>query len=120
MKTKPARYSEYESSPLILRDQLAIDRTLLANERTLLAYLRSAVALLIAGVTMMHFAEHGWFFMAVVFCIPVGFIGAAIGSSRYVKMDQSIRTIRKRMPALPNTNAAATTPAANVDGPDNI
>ena len=38
-------YSKFSDDDLILRDELAIDRTLLANERTLLAYLRSGVAL---------------------------------------------------------------------------
>lgn len=41
MKDSP--YSKFDTDDLILRDQLAIDRTLLANERTLLAYLRSGV-----------------------------------------------------------------------------
>ncbi|RPJ43750.1 MAG: DUF202 domain-containing protein, partial [Deltaproteobacteria bacterium] len=33
MKKSP--YSRFESTDLILRDELAVDRTLLANERTL-------------------------------------------------------------------------------------
>ena len=35
------RYEGFAKSDLILRDQLAIDRTLLANERTVLAYIRT-------------------------------------------------------------------------------
>ena len=52
-------YERFDSDDLILRDELAIDRTLLANERTLLAYLRSGVALLIAGVSIIHFSQEG-------------------------------------------------------------
>lgn len=37
------------SSETMVRDQLALDRTLLANERTLLAYIRTALALIGAG-----------------------------------------------------------------------
>ncbi|HEX9972048.1 MAG TPA: DUF202 domain-containing protein, partial [bacterium] len=33
-------YQEFSESDLILRDRLALDRTVLANERTLLAYVR--------------------------------------------------------------------------------
>ncbi|NTV92472.1 MAG: DUF202 domain-containing protein, partial [Chlorobiaceae bacterium] len=55
---------------LILRDELAIDRTLLANERTLLSYLRSGVALLIAGVSIIHYSQDGWFLSVGFFCIP--------------------------------------------------
>jgi len=35
----------------ILRDRLAIDRTVLANERTLLSYIRTALGFLALGVT---------------------------------------------------------------------
>lgn len=43
-------YSSYAGENLILRDNLAIDRTVLANERTFLAYVRTALTLLIGGV----------------------------------------------------------------------
>lgn len=44
-------YETVKPEELILRDRLAMDRTLLANERTLLAYVRTAFMLLIAGAT---------------------------------------------------------------------
>lgn len=88
-------YTKFEKSELILRDELAIDRTLLANERTLLAYLRSAVALLIAGVSILHFAEQGWFWMVGVLCIPGGLAAGVVGILRFARMDRSIAVIRK-------------------------
>ena len=48
----------YESLPLgtcILRDHLAMDRTILANERTLLAYVRTAFATIVAGLSFLQF-----------------------------------------------------------------
>jgi putative membrane protein len=72
MKKSP--YYRFESTDLILRDELAVDRTLLANERTLLAYLRSGVALLITGFSIMHFSTQGWFWAFGIACIPVGII----------------------------------------------
>jgi len=96
-------YSRFSQAQLILRDELAIDRTLLANERTLLAYLRSGVALVIAGATMIHFSQHGWFRFAGTACIPSGIICAIIGVVRYVRMNRSILEIRNR---LPNTGTA--------------
>jgi putative membrane protein len=89
-----APYSKFESDDLILRDQLAIDRTLLANERTLLAYLRSAVALVIAGTSIMHFATQGWFWDVGIACIPTGIITGIIGIVRYRKMNHSIAIVR--------------------------
>jgi putative membrane protein len=91
-----APYSKFCSDNLILRDELAIDRTLLANERTLLSYLRSAVALLIAGVSIMHFSTEGWFWVMGLACIPSGIITGIIGVARYRRMNQSIARIRNR------------------------
>ena len=52
----PKPYQRFLKEELILRDELAIDRTLLANERTLMAYVRLAITLIIAGVSIIHFA----------------------------------------------------------------
>lgn len=87
-------YSRFNSSKLILRDELAIDRTLLANERTLMAYLRFGVALLIAGVSIMHFSSEGWFWMIGLVCIPAGIITGVIGIVRYRKMSKKIASVR--------------------------
>jgi putative membrane protein len=94
MSNKP--YSKFESTDLILRDELAIDRTLLANERTLLAYLRSGVALIIAGVSIMHFADQSWFFTVGIACIPVGVLTGLIGILRHRKMNRMISLVRDR------------------------
>lgn len=92
MKDSP--YARFANGQLILRDELAVDRTLLANERTLLAYLRSAVALVIAGVSIMHFSTAGWFWWIGVACIPVGVIAGVVGVMRYRTVDRSISRLR--------------------------
>ncbi len=94
MKESP--YSRFESDDLILRDELAVDRTLLANERTLLSYLRAGVALLIAGVSIIHFSYQGWFWTIGLMCIPIGAIASIIGVLRYRRMNRSISLIRKQ------------------------
>jgi putative membrane protein len=93
---KDERYTKYCGNNLILRDELAIDRTLLANERTLLSYLRSAVALFIAGGTIIHFSTEGWFWVLGLACIPIGIITGIIGVARYRSMNQSIARIRNQ------------------------
>jgi putative membrane protein len=90
-------YSRFETATLILRDELAIDRTLLANERTLLSYLRSAVALFIAGVSIIHFSHQMWFTVIGFACIPFGLYAAQIGIVRYRKMDKAIAIVRKEL-----------------------
>jgi len=88
-------YERFDSDKLILRDELAIDRTLLANERTLLSYLRSGMALIIAGITIIHYATKAWFLWAGVACIPVGVVAGIFGLWRYRKMERAIaRTLR--------------------------
>ena len=89
-------YERFDSGNLILRDELAIDRTLLANERTLLAYLRSGIALLIAGISIVHFSQEGWFWAMGIACVPTGLIVGAIGVARYRKMNRSISLIRRQ------------------------
>ncbi|HPD97510.1 MAG TPA: DUF202 domain-containing protein [Synergistales bacterium] len=90
-------YTRYNAEDLILRDELAIDRTLLANERTLLAYLRSAVALVLAGFTMIHFAaDSHWFWLAGFVSIPVGVFAGMIGVVRFRVMNRIISRIRKQ------------------------
>lgn len=87
-------YENYANKELILRDELAIDRTLLANERTLLAYLRSALALVIVGITFLHFFEAGMLFYVGILFIPCGIAVGTFGAMRYRKMDQAIRFVR--------------------------
>ena len=89
-------YSRFDADNLILRDELAIDRTLLANERTLLAYLRSGVALLIAGATIMHFSAEGWFWVAGLACLPLGIVTIAVGVARYRRMNKAISCVRNQ------------------------
>ncbi|TLU82151.1 MAG: DUF202 domain-containing protein [Chlorobium sp.] len=98
MPTLP--YRKFENTELILRDELAIDRTILANERTLLAYLRSAVSLVIAGVSMMHFSQQSWFTVVGAACIPLGIVTGIFGVMRYFKINRSITTVRKQLPRI--------------------
>jgi len=93
-------YSKFANSALILRDELAIDRTILANERTLLAYLRSGVSLIIAGVSIMHFVQFGWFRFVGIFCIPVGLITGIFGVYRYRLVNKSIAFVRRQLSGM--------------------
>lgn len=93
---KNSPYSGFDSSKLVLRDQLALDRTALANERTLLAYLRSGIALLIAGATILHFSQEGWFRLVGIASIPLGIITGIVGVARYRNMNRSISLVRRQ------------------------
>ena len=104
-------YARFENKDLILRDELAIDRTLLANERTLMAYLRSGVALVIGGVTIIHFSNGGWFWGVGVACVPAGVISTIVGMFRYRRMNRSITLVRRFARISPEPTAKANGPA---------
>jgi len=87
-------YDRFSQEELILRDELAVDRTILANERTLMAYLRSALTLFIAGATFLHFFELGMLFWLGAAFIPSSLAVAMFGITRYRRMNMSIRGIR--------------------------
>lgn len=97
-------YERFQQEELILRDELAIDRTILANERTVLAYLRSALTLVVGGVTVLHFVERGLLFYIGIAALPFGVAVGAFGVSRYRKMNRAIRAVRK---SLDQAEAAA-------------
>ncbi len=90
-------YERFQAEELILRDELAVDRTLLANERTLMAYLRSGVALMLAGATMIHFSNDGWFKIMGIACIPFGVAVMIFGWIRFRKIRTSIDKIRNKL-----------------------
>ena len=88
-------YQRFHRTQLILRDELAVDRTILANERTLLSYVRLSITLIIAGISIVHFAMEKWFETVGFLCVPIG-IGAGIyGWIRYRKMAEEIMELRK-------------------------
>ncbi|MBI4801057.1 MAG: DUF202 domain-containing protein [Elusimicrobia bacterium] len=105
-----SHYSRFNGGELILRDELAIDRTLLANERTLLAYLRCGVTLLLAGVSIVHFSHEGWFRAAGFACIPTGIVTGIIGMARYRRMNKAISIVRDRAGLEPGKGAERAEP----------
>ena len=88
-------HERFKKSALILRDELAIDRTILANERTFLSYIRLAITLIIAGVSIVHFAMEKWFETIGFLCVPVGVVAGVYGWHRYQKMAKEIQSVRK-------------------------
>ncbi len=117
MDTKNPIYARFARENLILRDELAIDRTLMANERTLLAYLRSAVALLIAGVSIIHFSQQVWFWAIGIFCLPFGILTGIIGVVRFRRMNDAIDLVRKNKTTSGGTHQALSAGPAGMSVP---
>lgn len=91
MKNKP--YKNFPKKDLILRDHLAIDRTILSNESTLLAYIRTSLAMVAAGAALIHFFLELWIKITGGIFIIIGVIILIVGYFRFKKMDKSIKEI---------------------------
>ena len=97
-------YGSVPPRELILRDRLAIDRTVLANERTLLAYIRTALTLFLVGISFAHLPDlhpdpnfgglaydvAAWLFVAAAAIV------LAIGCVRYRGFKADILSIQTR------------------------
>ena len=92
---KKSSYENFSKNELILRDYLAIDRTILANERTILAYIRTALALAAAGATIIYFSADSLIKLLGGILIFLGFGILVIGIQRYMKMKKSINKIKR-------------------------
>ena len=84
--------SFYEN--MILRDYLALDRTILANERTLLAYVRTFVGLMSSGVGMVTILDFTLTSLLGIVFISVAPLLLVFGIVRY------FRTKKKLTPVL--------------------
>jgi putative membrane protein len=87
-------YSVFEE-PLILRDYLALDRTVLANERTLLSYFRLALGFVSAGVGVAGILGFLWATVLGYIFIGIGLIVLVIGIIR-------CRLVQKRLKDIQN------------------
>ena len=92
----PERF--YDCEELILRDHLAIDRTVLANERTLLAYVRTALALFAAGASFLQFFQLLWLEIAGYLLVVSGVMLLAIGGTRYLSFRRNINKAKQDTP----------------------
>lgn len=90
-------YEKYDKREMILRDELALDRTRLANERTLLAYARTAIMLFVTGGTLLKlFGETPLNELTAWAIITMGAIVATIGGGRFLRVRHALRQLRDR------------------------
>lgn len=88
-------YHQFGKDELILRDYLAIDRTILATQNTLLSHIRTALTLFVSGVSFIKFfdlmlvALVGWLF------IPTGILVLLIGLRNYQNMSSQLQTLKQ-------------------------
>ena len=76
-------YLEFKREDMILRDWLALDRTVLANKRTFLAYSRTAVAMAVLGLAFVKLIDHLFFEVSGFLLILSGVVIFWVGVREY-------------------------------------
>jgi putative membrane protein len=86
-------YSRFNDS-LILRDYLALDRTVLANERTLFSYIRLSLGIVAVGVGMIEILDIKAAVVSGCILVALSPLVCVIGVLRFIAMRKKLRTIQ--------------------------
>ncbi|HEV7702547.1 MAG TPA: DUF202 domain-containing protein [Candidatus Paceibacterota bacterium] len=99
----PEVYKEFLAKQLILRDYLAIERTILTNEATFLSYIRTGLTIIVVGVTLFKLAENYAVFQYTgALLVVIGFFTLVQGAARTVQMGNKIKKfLKKREEVIP-------------------
>ena len=93
-------YIEFNRDDMILRDWLALDRTVLANKRTFLAYARTSIALMALGIAFIELIEHRFFEISGFMLIAVGMGVFVIGLREFASTNRRLRRLVEKERAL--------------------
>ena len=89
-------YQKFLVKELILRDYLAIERTMLSNEVTFMGYIRTSLTVLIVGVTIIHFSSKTYSNFLGIVTASIGFVIFIFGWVRTSKMKKKINLLRRK------------------------
>jgi putative membrane protein len=82
---------------LILRERLALQRTVLANQSTFLAFLRTAMYFLIAGLSLRNLLKVENSFLIEIALFVISFVILLLGTFNYFKHKKSIFKNKKHI-----------------------
>ena len=105
----PKLYKEFIAKELILRDYLAIERTILTNEGTFLAYIRTALTVSVVGITLFQLSPNNeeLQYLGIVVAL-FGVFLFIYGSVQSAKMKHKInKFLRKRNEVEVSSNEEA-------------
>lgn len=84
-----------EREEMILRDYLAVDRTMLANEASFMSYIRTALTLIAAGATLIKFFDGNPFFQILGWgFVAIGGWLVVHGYNRFSRVDDVLHRIK--------------------------
>lgn len=82
---------------LILRENLALERTDMATDRTFLSFLRTALYFTIAGMTVNSFLEVSYGLLAEIIFWIAGVLILFIGIIKYFKQKKKLKNNKKHI-----------------------
>ena len=85
-------YKEFNDN-MIIRDYLALDRTILANRRTLLSYVRTFIGLFGGGIGLVELLDNGIIMVMGYFSIAISVPILVIGIINFIKIRKSLSSI---------------------------
>lgn len=95
MSEDPYKPYIQEHDEMILRDYLAVDRTMLANEASFMSYVRTALTLIAAGATLVKFFDGNPIFQVLGWgFVMVGGWLVIHGYNRYARADLVLHKIK--------------------------
>jgi putative membrane protein len=77
--------SRVKDDSLVVRNRLALRRTMLANERTLLAYVRTSLGLLLVALAILHFERQSWLDLVGVLFAALSALTLVAGLVSYMR-----------------------------------
>lgn len=89
-------YDEFLAKEFILRDYLAVERTILANESTFLSYVRTSITFVAGGVTLIQVSNMELWQDIGQVAIVLGCLFFLFGCFQALKMSRKIRRFMKK------------------------
>lgn len=92
-KLQATKIYESNKDTMILRDWLALDRTILANERTFLAWVRTGLSIFLAGITFIKYIDDIMFHIIGYGFVVLGIFVLGVGGFRYKRLRQKCQKL---------------------------
>ncbi len=89
-------YIEFNRDDMILRDWLALDRTVLANKRTFLAFGRTSIALFALGLAFVKLIKHPFFELTGGALIAAGIVIFFVGLREFLANQRRFKKLMEK------------------------
>lgn len=82
---------------MILREKLALQRTILANQTTFLAFIRTSMYFLVAGISIKNLTDISYGWIIEIIFVGISIILLLVGVLNYKKQHEKIKDSEKHI-----------------------